>query len=81
MVGRLEARLGAGRSAVFLGRDTVSLVVRAALRKWPASVYPPADRTFQGSFGGIAETDSHAGSDPTALTLSPSWPVVPPLYS
>lgn len=63
MVRRLEARLGAGHSAVLLGRDTVSLVVRAALRALPASVYPPVERTFQGSSGGIAQADSLAGSD------------------
>lgn len=48
MVRRLEARLGAGCSAVFLGRGSVGLAVRATLRKLPASIHPPAERAFRG---------------------------------
>lgn len=78
MVRRLEARLGAGRSPVSLGRDAVSLVVWATLRKWPASVYPFVERTSQGSLGGTADTDSRTGSDTLASYSYLLDPITPP---
>lgn len=78
MVRRLEARLGARRSTVSLRRDAVSLVVRAALRKRPASVYPPVEWTSQGSFGGTANTDSRSGSDTSASYSFLLDPITPP---